>query len=188
MPRKRDARHLITPQSPVQIPTAQLVLTVAKSGYRRVIRKAGVARRRPFCVLSPVLATSSSVVARLESAISASRANRCVAVLANARGQIRPKLSVVSLSRPVRVIEGCERSYRAQLANAAGNSRAVSGHIPAPATRRGAQVLAEGGVTAGRQIPAVTDAHLVAATHRRLLFVYGFSDTVGTKFCWINRR
>ena len=52
---------LITPQSQVRILSPQLVLTVAKSGYRRVIRKAGVQRRRPFCVLSPVLATTSSV-------------------------------------------------------------------------------------------------------------------------------
>ena len=48
----------ITPQSPVPIPFPQLVLTVAKFGYRRVIRKAGVQRRRPFRVLSPVLATT----------------------------------------------------------------------------------------------------------------------------------
>jgi hypothetical protein len=112
----RDGLYLITRQSPVQIPSPQLVLTVAKSGYRRVIRKADAERRRPFCVLPPVLATSSRAAAWLGSEISASRATRGLPVFGDSQGQSRPKLSAVSLSRAARVIEGCERSYRAQLA------------------------------------------------------------------------
>jgi len=42
----------------VRVLSPPLVLTVAKLAYRRVIRKAGVPRRRPFRVLSPVLAIS----------------------------------------------------------------------------------------------------------------------------------
>ena len=68
-------RHfIITRRSQVRIPTAQLVLTVAKSGYRRVIRKAGVARGRPFRVLSPVLATTCDMAVSLFVSVSALRA------------------------------------------------------------------------------------------------------------------
>jgi hypothetical protein len=110
MPRKRDGRHLITPQSPVQIPTAQLVFTVAKLVYRRVIRKAGVERRRPFRVLSPVVATTSSVVGRLFLGVSCRRATSRVRVRVAPTAQFRPKLSVVSVSRDAWVNGCCFRS------------------------------------------------------------------------------
>ena len=61
---------LITRQSSVQVPIAQLELTVAKFNYRRVIRKAGVHRRRPFRVLGPVVATVCVRQARLKVSLS----------------------------------------------------------------------------------------------------------------------
>lgn len=49
---QRKPRRLIPPQSQIRIPYPPLVLMVAKSGYTRVIRKAGVQRRRPFRVIA----------------------------------------------------------------------------------------------------------------------------------------
>ena len=92
-----------------------LVLTVAKLTYRRVIRKAGVERYRPFRVPSRVLATTSSVAARLGFAISACRATSLVRVRVTPLVQSLPKLSVVSLSRAAWVNGCCFRSIARSL-------------------------------------------------------------------------
>ena len=68
----------ITPQSPVQIRLPQLESPVAKSAYRRVIRKADVRRRRPFFVLSPVFATTCDDPASLKVSVSPRRARHYV--------------------------------------------------------------------------------------------------------------
>ena len=95
----------------MQIPSPQLVLTVAKSDYRRVIRKVGVERRRPFGVLSPVLVTTSRDANCLGVESATLRATRAVRIrLATVIG-IEPKLSPVSVSRAAWVIECCERSF-----------------------------------------------------------------------------
>jgi hypothetical protein len=89
---------------------APLVLTVAKLAYRRVIRKAVIFGWRPFRVLSPVVATTSSITARLEVSVAPRRATFPSPLRDAARRQFHPKLSVVSLSLAVRVIGCCEHS------------------------------------------------------------------------------
>ena len=102
--------QFITPQSPVPIPFPQLVLTVAKFGYRRVIRKASVERRWPFRVLSPVMATACGRDASLEVPLSASRARRGARPGVAWPTHFWRKLSAVSESRAAWVIACCERS------------------------------------------------------------------------------
>ncbi len=70
----------------------------SETRYRRVIRKAGVERRRPFRVLSPVLATTS---ASREVSVCRSRpvARDPRPPWRRPADPFRPKLSVVSLSR-----------------------------------------------------------------------------------------
>ena len=98
--------RLITSRSQVQILSPPLELTVAKLAYRRVIREAGVERRRPFCVLSPGLARTCGVVASLFLSISRRRATRVVQSGVVPWCHFRAKLSVVSLSRAAWV-NGC---------------------------------------------------------------------------------
>ena len=88
----------------------QLVFSVAKSGYRRVIRKAGVQRRRPFRVLSPVLARTSGANGSLKVLLSVRRARRPGRTVVAPQTRFRPKLSAVSLSRAVWVNGCCFRS------------------------------------------------------------------------------
>ena len=119
LPGLSDARQspcLCPSFSPISngIRPAPLVLTVAKSDYRRVIRKAGVERRWPFRVLSPVLTTGSSVAEGLWLAISASRARLPGLPVVTRPTRFPPKLSVVSLSR-VGWVNGCWlRQHRSQ--------------------------------------------------------------------------
>ena len=104
------AGEAIIPQSLIRFLPPPLVLTVAKLAYRRVTRKAAISGWRPFRVLSPVLATTSSIALRLEVSVSARRATQLRHVCAPFPARLRPKLSVVSVSRAVRVIGCCERS------------------------------------------------------------------------------
>jgi hypothetical protein len=90
--------------------TSQLVLAVANTGYRRVLRKAGVQRRRPFCVVSPVLPTTCGVAESLFLATSDRGATPAGRSGVAPGGQFRQKLSVVSDSRAGRVNGCCERS------------------------------------------------------------------------------
>ena len=87
-----------------------LVLTVAKLACRWVIRKAVISGWRPFRVLSPVVATTSDGVVRLEVSASPRCATSSRGPRPGFRRRSRPKLSVVSDSRPVRVIRCCEHS------------------------------------------------------------------------------
>jgi hypothetical protein len=83
--------------------------TVAKLRYRRVKRKAAISGWRPFRVLSPTLATTSSTASRLKVSVSLRRATHLRHARVVVPSQFRPKLSVVSLSRAVQVIGCCER-------------------------------------------------------------------------------
>lgn len=102
--------HATTRQSQVRILSPPLVLTVAKSGYRRVIRKAGVERRRPFCVLGQVPATTCDADGSLKVSLSTCRAMPARGSVATPRTRSGPKLSAVSLSRAGWVNGCCFRS------------------------------------------------------------------------------
>lgn len=79
------------------------------------MRKAGVQRRRPFCVLSPVLETTCDAGGSLKVSLSARRASRHSRSGVASPTRSRPELSVVSLSRAAWVINGCcFRPHRSQ--------------------------------------------------------------------------
>ena len=104
------AGEAITPQSLIRFLPPPLVLTVAKLADRRVTRKAAIFGWRPFRVLSPVLATTSSTAVRLEVSVSPRRATFPSPARVSFPGRSRWKLSVVSASRLVWVNDRCERS------------------------------------------------------------------------------
>jgi len=87
---------------------------VAKSRYPRVIRKAGVQRRRPFRVLGPFLATTRGTAASLKDSLSARRAHRLARPGVAPLARSRPRLSVVSLSRAAWVNGRWFRPHRSQ--------------------------------------------------------------------------
>lgn len=100
----------ITSQSHVRIRPPPLEPPVSKSRYHRVFRKAGIYGCRPFCVLSPDMATTSSITRSLKVSGCAQRATRALPSGVAAGDRFGPKLSAVSVSRPGWVIGSCERS------------------------------------------------------------------------------
>jgi hypothetical protein len=84
--------------------TAQLEQTVANNGYRRVIRKAGVERRRPFRVLYGQLSQGLAATLAEVSLSPSARARLPHARPSPPRPHFPPKLSAVSLSLSLQVI------------------------------------------------------------------------------------
>ena len=86
---------------------APLETAVSKSPDRGVIWRAGVERRRPLRVLGPMLATSYDDGLPVALSVANSRATQPTRPSSATEAGFRPKLSAVSLSRAVRVIECC---------------------------------------------------------------------------------
>jgi len=100
----------ITSQSLVRIQFPPLEFAVAKFACRWVIRRADVERRRPFCILSPVRATTCGDVVRREVSVTRRRAIFVDLTGGVLRTRFESKLSPISASRASWVIRGCDRS------------------------------------------------------------------------------
>ena len=87
-----------------------LVFPVAKLEDHQVIEKVDAERCRPFCVPSPVLATTCDTLASLFLSVARRRATSPVPVCVASLDRFRRKLSVVSESRAAWVKGCCERS------------------------------------------------------------------------------
>jgi hypothetical protein len=102
------------PAVTIRIPFPHAVWWFSKSGDRRVIANVGVERKRPACLLSPVFAGSCDERVHAGLSVRHSRPTGAHPTKTITRPQFRPKLSPLSESRAVRVMEGLRSLNRSQ--------------------------------------------------------------------------
>ena len=105
--RPATARH--NPAVAHSNPVPATCFSGCETGRPASFEKAGVQRRRPFRVLSPVVATTSSIAASLDVSVPSRRATFPSPARVGFLTRSRRKHSVVSASRRARVIWCCER-------------------------------------------------------------------------------